>query len=115
MSRSNLSRRKFLASSLVGAVAGCHPELLAAEDAGSRQATGVKVGEVSQTSAIVWLRLTAQAALNTEGKSIRTRKGETLPTDVKIDGLRGACPGAPGVVRLRYGTREDLGDAREPI
>jgi alkaline phosphatase D len=56
----------------------------------SRQATGVKVGEVRPTSALVWMRITA--------KSIRESDG--------------AAPGAPGRVRLRYGLREDLSDAR---
>ncbi|HLF95116.1 MAG TPA: alkaline phosphatase D family protein [Planctomycetota bacterium] len=56
----------------------------------TRQATGVKIGEVTDTSALVWMRVTAKAAREADG----------------------SCPGAPGRVRLRYGTKEDLSDAR---
>jgi len=63
--------------------------LLGLVQAEPRQATGVKVGEVTDTSAIVWTRVTSKAAREKDG----------------------ACPGAPGKVRLRCGTREDLGDA----
>jgi alkaline phosphatase D len=63
--------------------------LLAAQD-GSLQATGVKVGEVTDASAIVWVRRTAKSAREADG----------------------ACPGAPGRVRVRHGAREDLADAK---
>jgi alkaline phosphatase D len=102
------SRRRFLTRSLVGVLGGLAlPSGLPADEAEgkSRQATGVKVGEVTDTSAIVWMRLTAQAGHHADGKVLRTVKGEPLPADVKIEELRGACPGAAGVVRLRYGIR----------
>lgn len=69
------------------------------------QATGVKVGEVTETSAIVWMRLTAES---------RRRSGSTttLPADGRVEDMGGACPGAPGRVRVRYGLREDLADAK---
>lgn len=103
------SRRSFLAQSLAGALvttAVPRTVLVHAADPASRQATGVKVGEVTATSAIVWMRLTAQAAHHAAGKALRSAKGEPLPPNVKIEELRGACPGAVGVVRLRYGTRD---------
>src|SRR5262245_33566121 len=108
------SRRSFLAHSMAGALARASlPEApIQAADPESRQATGVKVGEVTSSSAIVWMRVTAQAALNAAGKAIRSAKGETLPPEIKIEELRGACVGAPGMVRLRYGVREDLADAK---
>ncbi len=56
------------------------------------QATGTRVGEPTATTTVVWVRLTAAA----------TRKPGTLAD------FEGACPGAAGRVRLRYGTREDL-------
>jgi alkaline phosphatase D len=77
----------------------------------TRQATGVKVGEVTDTSAIVWLRVTAKAGRNTDGLVRRGKVAGPLPDDVKVESLEGACPGAAGRARLRYGTREDLGDA----
>lgn len=79
----------------------------------SRQATGAKVGEVTDTSAIVWMRVTAKAARNSEGPVRKGKPADPPPKDAEVDRLHGACPGAPGQVRLRYGTREDLSDAKE--
>lgn len=50
---------------------------------------GFKVGEVTQSSAVVWTRITAE----------RERRAN------------GAMPGAPGEVRVRYGLTADLSDA----
>jgi alkaline phosphatase D len=113
MHKNSLSRRKFLAGSLAGVTAAGAltdvPALLAGTDQPeARQATGVKIGEVSDTSAIVWLRLTAQSRPNAKGKDFPRGKG---PNDVRVDELRGACPGALGSVRLRYGTNADLSGA----
>jgi len=69
----------------------------------SRQATGVKVGEVTDASAIVWMRVTAKAARNPEQKP---------PAEGEPDKLDGAVPGAVGTVQLRYGTKADLSDAK---
>jgi alkaline phosphatase D len=69
----------------------------------TRQASGVKVGEVTDTSAIVWTRLTAAAKRNEPGVPFKDSAGNTSK-------LEGACPGAAGRVRLRYGTRVDLPD-----
>lgn len=111
--KKSLSRRKFLAGSLAGATATAHlPELLAAQDQPTRQATGVKVGEVSDTSAIVWMRLTANAGPLAAGKDFPRGKPIHLPNEVRVDQLRGACPGAAGQVRLRYGTSAHLAGAR---
>src|SRR5579862_235477 len=108
-----VSRRSFLASSLAGVVAGSDRHLLAANPTTeSRQATGVKVGEVAETTAIVWMRSTANTSHNAEGKVMHSAKGEPLPKDVKIEDLRGACPGASGFIRLVYGTKEDLAGAK---
>ncbi len=78
----------------------------------TRQATGVKVGEVTDTSAIVWMRLTAKAARNSEGPIRKGRPTDPLPTDDRVHELEGAAPGAAGQVRLRYGIRDDLTDAK---
>lgn len=109
------SRRGFLKRSVVGlGAAGVVPlateELLAGGAVEPRQATGVKVGEVSDTSAIVWLRLTAAAQHNARGAWLGY-KTRPLPSDMKVEQLKGACPGAPGRVRLRYGTTADLKNA----
>lgn len=85
---------------------------LAALPQESRQATGVKVGEVTENSAIVWMRVTARPARNKEGTVRRGTPARVLPADVRVDGLEGACPGAPGRVRVCYSEREDLAGAR---
>jgi alkaline phosphatase D len=89
---------------------------LAGQTPESRQATGVKVGEVTDTSAVVWARLTARSERNGTGDEPRGRvgakaKAEDVLTDQKVAELRGACPGASGRVRVRHGLREDLSDA----
>lgn len=91
-------------------------QLLAADDATSNpphQATGVKVGEITDHSAIVWTRLTAKATRNNDGVVIPGRVGKKGPQKVtaSADQIEGACPGAAGRVRVRYGTRDDLSDA----
>jgi len=76
----------------------------------SRQATGVRVGEVTTDSAIVWMRVTAQAGRNQDG-IVRRGKATAEPFTQRVEELEGACPGAPGRVRLRCSTRQDLADA----
>ena len=120
-----LSRRRFVADSTRllagGAVASQLGRTLAqAADAPEPcQAMGTRTGEVTDTTAIVWTRLTAAPKRNNGGVVIPKRaqdeakrgKGESKVT-VPVDQLEGACPGAPGRVQLRYGTREDLSDAK---
>jgi alkaline phosphatase D len=77
----------------------------------SRQATGVKVGEVTENSAIVWMRVTAKADPKKDGVVVPGRPARVLPAGVSIDALKGATPGAPGRVRFRYSDREDLTNA----
>jgi alkaline phosphatase D len=112
----SLSRRKFLTGSLAGVTATTAlsrlPDAPAQEAPCSRQATGVKVGEVTDTSALLWMRLTANAAANRTGKDPSAGKPMRLPNGLRLEQLRGACPGAAGVVRLRYGTAEDLSGAK---
>lgn len=88
-------------------------------------ATGFKVGEVSDTSAIVWTRLTEKAHPNpktaevptfhfTDGTSIqpdlydrpkefrKVPKKVTYPTEGKVRDIRYAAPGTTGQVRVIY-------------
>lgn len=78
----------------------------------SRQATGVKVGEVSDTSAMVWMRVTEKPERRRDGVE---RRGRVQPLDpeLKPRDLEGSAPGARGQVRLRYGTTEDLSNPFE--
>lgn len=114
-----VTRRGFLAKSAVLTAAsftGAKWSSLvatAAEPASPQQAMGTKVGEVTDSSAIVWTRLTAAPVRNNSGIVIpgKVKKGAHPPLTVPVAELEGACPGAPGRVRVRYGTREDLSDA----
>ncbi|MDA2928961.1 alkaline phosphatase D family protein [Acidobacteria bacterium AH-259-O06] len=79
----------------------------------SRQATGVKVGEVTDTSAIVWMRVTEKAQRRADGIVRRGRADKTKREELNPADLEGSVPGAPGRVRLRYGMKEDLSGARD--
>lgn len=76
------------------------------------QSTGVKVGEVTDASAIVWARLTAEPARGA-GEGGERRFPRILPEGTDVASLEGACPGAPGRARVRWGTREDLEASEE--
>jgi alkaline phosphatase D len=125
--RQSITRRAFVArssSALAGTVIA--HTIQAAEPAGPFQAMGTRAGEVTDTTAIVWTRLTQHATRNNTGIVVPPRvkakkKDATQPQPepqqpakltVPAEQLEGACPGAPGRVQLRYGTREDLSDAK---
>ncbi len=102
---------RYLLSFLVLTLTSCFLNA-APSDLPPHQATGVKVGEITPDSAIVWMRLTASPTRNRSGQVVKKRTGKTLmsiPADTTQ--LEGACPGAPGEVRLIYGTRADLAGA----
>lgn len=119
-----LTRRAFVARSSAAAAGALVTRfatrlLHGADGDGPYQAMGTRAGEVTDTTAIVWTRLTAAAVRNNAGIVIpkRTRedgrRGNSISkVTVPVEQLEGACPGAPGRVQLRYGIREDLSDAR---
>jgi len=120
--RRRIDRREFVARSALtaaGAVVAARVGGAEPAAAGPFQAMGTRAGEVTDTTAIVWTRLTAAPTRNDAGVVILKRsqgeakrgKGESQVT-VPVDDLEGACPGAPGSVRLRYAPRADLRDAR---
>ncbi|MFN8347940.1 MAG: alkaline phosphatase D family protein [Spirosomataceae bacterium] len=81
------------------------------------QAMGTRVGEVTESSAIVWTRLTANAKRNNEGIVIPGRaqnyKANELPeVKVPVEQLEGACPGTSGFVRLQYSMDKSLKNAK---
>lgn len=84
--------------------AACGPGVTYIDE--SRQATGVKVGEVSASSAVIWTRLTAAQDRRADGEAISGRPEKTEPDEeiVQLDpnSLQGSAPGAPGRIRLRY-------------
>jgi alkaline phosphatase D len=63
---------------------------------------GVRVGEITPTSAIVWTRLTKHEARNKDGLVFRGKGNNQDPAtvDVPVAEIEGACPGQPGDIRL---------------
>ncbi|MBM4076578.1 MAG: hypothetical protein FJ267_13185, partial [Planctomycetes bacterium] len=112
-----LTRRHFLTQTV--AVPTIGGVLLAAADSDSPltfQATGTRVGDVSDSTAVVWTRLTAKStrtnsSIKYVGRVAKESKDKREVTE-PVEQLDGACPGASGRVRVRYGFREDLTDAQ---
>jgi alkaline phosphatase D len=113
--RTPQNRRQFLQTTAAAALAT--PWLVEAADAGPFQATGTRVGEVTDSTAIVWTRLTKNATRNNDGVTFALQKGKNKgkaqPPVPPVAEIEGACPAASGQVRLRYGLKEDLSDAVE--
>lgn len=99
-----------------------------AEEPAPFQTTGIKIGEVTDSQAIVWTRLTrlpdrvrADAPVpvvrykNPETGALEEKPGRQqdwtpvveFPVGVSVDGLEGAAPGSPGEVRVRYQRDQD--------
>ena len=79
----------------------------------TRQATGVRIGEVTETSAIIWTRITEKAERRSDGIVRRNRADKTNPEQLNPRDLEGSVPGAEGRVRLLHGTAESLEQATE--
>ncbi len=116
-SKLELTRRHFIRSGAAAVVAG---PLAAAPSNNSHQATGARVGEVTDTTAIVWVRLTKHATRNqtgvpfAKGDGKATKGGRENPKIVPpAHEIEGACPAMAGRVRVRYSLQADLGGALE--
>jgi len=108
-----LSRRRFneAAAGALAASAVLSAQQAPSASPNARQATGLKIGEVTSDSAIVWMRVTRHAERNHDGLDLRGKGGDrTVPDGVAIGSLEGAAPGAPGQVRFRYATNPNLSD-----
>jgi alkaline phosphatase D len=118
------NRRQIMLQSLTGLAAG--GALLTqgtstsqAEDSHRQNtiylAMGFRVGEVTQTSAIVWTRVTAVAEPNWQGKAPVPLESKTRTTvinePIPIEDREGAVPGAPGEVRVVWSTNPDSSSA----
>ena len=109
----DVTRRSFLSAAGGAAlVAGLNRPAVADEPT-SHQATGIKIGEVTPNSAIVWCRLTRNLVRNDDGVVFAQPKPKEppQPVTVPVDAIEGACPGMAGRMRVRYGTGPDLRDA----
>ncbi|WP_395739066.1 alkaline phosphatase D family protein [Prosthecobacter sp.] len=112
----SFDRRRFIQNT--AAVAFAAPWISQAAASGPFQATGTRVGEVTDTTAIVWTRLTEGAVRNNAGVSFDKQKKvkgvkEKVQEVPAVREIEGACPAASGKVRVRYGLKEDLSDAAE--
>jgi len=114
-----LSRRSFVAKSTMLAASSmtvAHwTELTGfAANNETHQANGIKIGEVTDASAIIWTRLTASSVRNNQGVIFKGKVDPKQPreVDVALTELEGACPGAPGRVRVRYSTNRSLSRSR---
>ncbi|MCA9178656.1 MAG: alkaline phosphatase D family protein [Planctomycetales bacterium] len=80
-------------------------------------AMGLRVGEVTQTSAIVWTRVTRDKQRVWDGyrePSKRTPKSPVYtPSEIKIEQRDGATPGARGQLRVSYADNRELSGPRE--
>lgn len=79
----------------------------------SRQATGVKVGEVTSSSALVWTRVTRHESRRADGLLLQGRAEKKASPEYNPEDLQGSAPGAPGRVRVRYSTDPGLSSPRE--
>ena len=78
---------------------------------GAELGQGLRIGEVTQNSAVVWTRLTATKQRNWDGeKANPLRRGDT-PKNIPVSDREGEIVGAPGEVRLTWSPNSDFSDA----
>lgn len=78
----------------------CIAVLLTAVAGGAELGMGLRVGEVTQTSAVVWTRVTRDRERVWDGYREPREHPIAQPADVPVDRRDGAMPGALGEVRL---------------
>ena len=74
----------------------------------AHQANGIKIGEVTAHTAILWTRLTRFSERNIDGTPFpknNDKNRRSLPYD-DLNAMEGAVPGTAGTVRLRYWPQE---------
>lgn len=79
----------------------------------SRQATGVKIGEVTDSSAMIWTRVTAAEVRRQDGLDLKGRPKKESGPVYNAEELLGSAPGAEGRVRIRYGKDSGLAQPHE--
>ncbi|MCB1275198.1 alkaline phosphatase D family protein [Prosthecobacter sp.] len=115
--RPSLNRRRFIQNTTAAALAA--PLFAKAAESDAFQATGTRVGEVTDTTAIVWTRLTQNTVRNNDGVKFGPAKKKVKGEQQKqlkvppVAEIEGACPAASGQMRVRYGLKADLSDAVE--
>jgi alkaline phosphatase D len=112
-SAENFSRRTFLAATATTAIAANATDASTRDKPTTHQATGVRVGEITSTSAIVWTRLTKYSTRNNEGVVFKGKgtNQEPATVDMPVSDIEGACPGQAGEIRVHYSTTGNLIEA----
>lgn len=106
------SRRYFLKGTVVtAALAGAVESLAESPEAAVYQATGLRIGEVTPTTAIVWTRLTKHTTRNNDGVVFKKRGPSEEARKTPVEEIEGACPGQPGQVRITYWPDGDTANA----
>ncbi len=100
--------RSFVALVLLAGAAAAQPTGDAADAV--FLASGVRVGEVGATSAVVWTRTTAEPQRRS-GAEISGRPVVTLAPGVDVSSLEGAVPGVAGEVRVVLRPAAPAGEA----
>ena len=67
-------------------------------------ANGLKIGEVTQDSAIIWTRLTKHATTLVDGEKFRKvpKHAQQIPEGKSLADMEGAVPGIDGSVRISW-------------
>jgi len=68
------------------------------------QTNGIKIGEVTQDSAIIWTRITKNPTANTNGEKFRKvpKHAPQIPKGKSLSDMEGAVPGIAGSVRISW-------------
>jgi alkaline phosphatase D len=92
----NFTRRQFAGAALGSA------RLWAEESPEVRQATGLRIGEITPNSAVIWARHTASLTRLDNGivRKGHAPKATIVKPGEDVDKFEGACPGAPGAIRI---------------
>jgi alkaline phosphatase D len=94
------------------------PILIAHHSAAAELAMGFRVGEVTQTSAIIWTRITRDADRNWDGyrdsSKRQAKQDEYVPATIPVADREGATPGAPGQVRVVFSAADDREETTTP-
>ena len=71
------------------------------------QANGIKIGEVTQDSGIIWTRLTKNPSANTNGEKFPkvSKEAVQIPKGKKLEDMEGAVPGTQGKVKITWSTK----------
>ncbi len=109
----SITRRRFLKHTAAAVAVPLLNQAGVANTSAPQQATGTRVGEVTDSTAVVWARLTREAERNNKGVEFPKRAKEKSVVTIPVEQIEGACPGAPGQVRVRYGLKADFSDAVE--